>query len=90
MKRLFLILIIITFSSFSSLAKTINIQPQNPNCKDGEKAACFESCMTTALYCGPFGTFDKEGNFIKGSYEDCNTTTCSWNCICVPEPKEFK
>jgi hypothetical protein len=84
MKKLLFAFLILLFIPLVSLGAWVEVPPKNPNCKDGEKAACFESCMSTAVYCGPFGTFDKEGNFTKESYKDCNTTTCSWNCMCLP------
>ena len=89
MKKLFIVLLIIIFSPTLGITSFVDIPPKDLQCKENEKAMCIQSCMSTLVFCGPFGTFEN-GKFIEGKESDCNTTTCSWNCICIPEPKELK
>jgi len=82
MKKLFLIFLIIITTVTIGWAETENIPPKDPKCKDDEKAICSQSCHSTALACGQFGTFEN-GKFIEQPYHDCNITTCTWNCYCI-------
>lgn len=83
-----LVLLLITGSAFGAF---IEILPDDPKCASDEKAVCTKSCMSTLLACGPYGTWEN-GEFKEIPYKECNTTTCSWNCICIKQfridPKE--
>lgn len=78
MKRIIVSVLVL----MAGLPLLIQEEPVDPNCKTGEVAICIQSCVSTLLYCGPFGTFDN-GVFSITPFRDCNQTECLWNCICV-------
>lgn len=81
MKKALIILMFFMGVSIAPAA-TIEIPPEDPKCAADEESLCVRSCQSTLLACGPFGHW-KDGDFYVMEEWDCNTTTCSWSCVCL-------
>jgi len=80
---LFLWLMIWVGVSHSIEIETNSFDPPKGSCKQGEVYRCIMgTCLSTLLSCPPVY---EDGRLI---YNNCNKTTCSWNCECIK--KELK
>ena len=67
----------------SAEISTNSFDPPKGNCKQGEVYRCtMGTCFSSLLYCPPVY---EDGKLIYN--ENCNTTTCSWDCECIKKDK---